>query len=339
MSGDVDPQIEVLQRRLSRERAARGEAEQIAEQGTRELYETVRSLTALKLVLDETTDFVAVFDRDGSCLYVNRMLQEFFGIDMDALAAFNVLELLSPQSRARYVDETEPALRQKGVWRGEFALFRPDGGEMAVSVVLIAHRLPDGSVEQISAIARDVTEQHALHERLALEALHDPLTGLANRRLLFDRLDLAQARCSRAGTSLGIAFLDLDDFKGVNDTYGHDAGDQVLVTIAERLRAHVRGTDTLARFGGDEFMVVCEDVGTEQAVVEVAGRLTRAVAEPIDVDGAALTLTASVGVATAQDMSLGLEELLRRADIAMYRAKAAGGNRSLLFDPTIEDAP
>jgi diguanylate cyclase (GGDEF)-like protein/PAS domain S-box-containing protein len=327
MSGASDPSADALARRLRRERAARREAEIIAEESTRRLYESIHELTAVKAALDETTDFVAISDVDGHPVYMNRALEELLGVHARDIGDVNVLDLLTPLSRTRYSQEAIPTLDSKGVWRGEFAWQRPDGGEIAVSQVLIAHRSVLGDIERVSSISRDVTEQRALQEHLAEQALHDPLTGLANRRLLFDRLDLAQARSSRSGSALGIVFMDLDDFKTVNDVHGHDAGDEVLIKVSARLRSSVRGTDTLARFGGDEFMVICEDVAGPRDITEVAVRLGAAVSVPMEVRDTTLSLTMSIGLAFARDARIDINELLRRADSAMYRAKSAGKGR------------
>jgi diguanylate cyclase (GGDEF)-like protein/PAS domain S-box-containing protein len=332
MDNSGHPDAATLERRLRRERTARREAEAIAEHVTRELYEAVRELAASKAVLDETTDFVAIADVEGRPVYLNRALCELLGVEVGDIGEVNVVDLLTPQSRARYLDDALPVLREKGLWRGEFAWARADGGEIAVSEVLIAHRRPDGAVERVSSIARDVTEQRALQDQLSHQALHDPLTGLANRRLFLDRLDLAQARVSRGGHFLGLLFIDLDGFKAINDELGHDAGDEVLITVADRLRACLRAADTLARFGGDEFAVLCEDMVGPGVAVEIARRLAAAAAEPLEIDGDVVELAASIGIAVSTEPAESLDELLRRADSAMYQAKRAGKGQWRLFD-------
>jgi diguanylate cyclase (GGDEF)-like protein len=182
-----------------------------------------------------------------------------------------------------------------------------------------------------------VTEQRALQEQLAHQALHDPLTGLANRRLFFDRLDLARARARRSGGVLGVLFMDLDGFKAINDSLGHEAGDEVLVTVAGRLRAAMRAADTLARLGGDEFAVLCEDLTGRDDLIRIAERLTKAVGEPFQVEGTPVSVGMSIGIAVAAQPSASPDELLRQADAAMYRAKSAGKRRWQLFDPTTQD--
>jgi diguanylate cyclase (GGDEF)-like protein/PAS domain S-box-containing protein len=162
-----------------------------------------------------------------------------------------------------------------------------------------------------------------MEERMRHDALHDPLTGLANRTLLRDRLEHALARSTRERRPTGVLFIDLDNFKAVNDRFGHAAGDLVLVELAARLRSAVRPADTVARLGGDEFIVVCEDVDREVATA-LGVRLEEAVREPLAVGGVAHRLSASIGIALGREDP---EALLAAADAAVYRAKAAGRGR------------
>jgi diguanylate cyclase (GGDEF)-like protein/PAS domain S-box-containing protein len=160
-------------------------------------------------------------------------------------------------------------------------------------------------------------------ERMRHEALHDPLTGLANRTLLRDRLDHALARSAREGTPTGVLFVDLDEFKHVNDRFGHAAGDAVLAEVGRRLRAAVRPVDTVARLGGDEFVVVCEAVD-EDVALALGRRLDAAIRRPLGVSGSEQRLTASIGIALGSDDA---DSMLAAADAAVYQAKAAGRGR------------
>jgi diguanylate cyclase (GGDEF)-like protein len=173
-----------------------------------------------------------------------------------------------------------------------------------------------------TALARLRTE-----ERMRYDALHDALTGLANRILLSDRLEHALARAAREASQTGVLFVDLDNFKEVNDVYGHAAGDAALAELGRRLRSALRPADTVARIGGDEFVAVCEDVD-EAAAQSLAERLQEAIAEPFELGDRRHALRASVGVALGDDDP---EGLLARADAAVYRAKAAGGDRVEVF--------
>ncbi len=175
--------------------------------------------------------------------------------------------------------------------------------------------------ETLARSVRYAIERKRSEVRLAEQALRDSLTGLPNRVLLLDRLKLALARARRRPTSVAVLFLDLDRFKTVNDSLGHEAGDQLLVEIAGRLRAALRPGDTVARFGGDEFLILCEELAGEFEAVRVAERALHAIRAPIVVAGHGISVVASVGIAYDNDVSASAHELIRQADAAMYRAK------------------
>jgi diguanylate cyclase (GGDEF)-like protein len=183
---------------------------------------------------------------------------------------------------------------------------------------------------------RDASHRRLADEALVHTALHDPLTGLPNRALLLDRLDQALARADRHIGQTAILFLDLDNFKVVNDSLGHLAGDLLLIELAHRLVASVRAGDTVARFGGDEFAVLLEEVADADEVLNTAERLADAVREPMDVDGRQLMPDASIGIALSTGRTDDPEDFLRRADMAMYQAKAAGKGRCAVFEPAMQ---
>ena len=178
--------------------------------------------------------------------------------------------------------------------------------------------------EAIGRSIRYSVERKALEMQTAHKALHDPLTGLPNRDLFQDRLKHAVTRAKRHESLIGVMFLDLDGFKPINDTLGHDVGDRLLVALARRLEDGLRGSDTPARFGGDEFVVLCEDVADEQHVVAIAERLQRTIAEPFRINEHELQVTSSMGVVVSDGREQGAGELIRNADEAMYRAKRQG---------------
>src|SRR5437764_3133345 len=152
-------------------------------------------------------------------------------------------------------------------------------------------------------------------------ALHDPLTGLPNRALFLDRLGVALDRSRRTNTAVAVLFLDVDKFKDINDSLGHDAGDKVLVGLADRLRTMLRPMDTVARFGGDEFTFLFEDLSSEREVVLIAERVSRAASAPVILDGRELAVTVSIGIAMVDDPATAVDTVIREADAAMYRAK------------------
>ena len=192
-----------------------------------------------------------------------------------------------------------------------------------------------GSALESGQTARALAAVTELKERLAHEARHDPLTGLANRSLFSLRVEAALARVDNAPA---VMFLDLDDFKGVNDTLGHAAGDVLLVTVAERLRASLREDDLAARLGGDEFAVLLEHAPTAVEAERAAERVLGALVAPLSVQGRAVRVHASIGVALATGGAATAAELLRNADLAMYAAKAGGRSRCAIFSPGMQDA-
>jgi diguanylate cyclase (GGDEF)-like protein len=180
-------------------------------------------------------------------------------------------------------------------------------------------------------LARHISALRELHRAVAHRALHDPLTGLPNRALFFERVGVALARQERSGARFAVVFVDLDDLKMVNDTLGHSAGDELLRVIARRLHDELRTTDTPARLGGDEFAALLDEPGGNEDLENLARRLLDRLGQPISNSAVRLPVSVSIGVATSEHIS-SADELLQRADKAMYRAKAEGKGRVVLFD-------
>jgi diguanylate cyclase (GGDEF)-like protein/PAS domain S-box-containing protein len=190
---------------------------------------------------------------------------------------------------------------------------------------------PDGNAIRMLGTAQNITKQKRAEEALAHQALHDPLTGLPNRTLLLDRLTQALGRLERSGSTLGVLFLDIDRFGLINDSLGHVAGDQMLLAMADRLRGTLRTGDTLARFGGDEFVLLCEGLVGELEALGMAEEIKQAMVQPLSWGGGELVVTVSTGIATASSARASAESLLRDADAAMYRAKEIGRAQSAVF--------
>ena len=183
----------------------------------------------------------------------------------------------------------------------------------------------------MSLFARDITELKTAERKLRQLATHDYLTGLPNRLLLYDRLELALNRYARYGTAVALMFCDLDGFKPVNDVYGHQVGDAVLTEVADRIHSVVRDTDTAARLGGDEFGVLVEGVDDIEMLTVVADRLVAAIAEPVRLNGATAQVGVSIGIAVASERCNETDALVAAADSAMYRAKDEGRGRYHLW--------
>ena len=221
----------------------------------------------------------------------------------------------------------------------------PDGSELLGVIELAGEDLerPDSAaLEMLNGVGLQVGQfvtRRRAEAQLAHQAFHDPLTGLPNRALLLDRLEHAREQAIRNQSSVGVLFVDIDRFKDTNDSLGHQAGDRLLVAFATRLSGVMRSSDTvtrvggtIARLGGDEFVVLCEDLRSERDAVRVADRIADAAAAPFTVDGADVRLSVSIGIAVARGGDSHPEQLIRDADIAMYRAKETGRNRYELFD-------
>jgi diguanylate cyclase (GGDEF)-like protein/PAS domain S-box-containing protein len=212
---------------------------------------------------------------------------------------------------------------------------RRDGTHFPLELTMSPVLLPDGPA--FTVIARDVADRRRLEAQLIHQALHDPLTGLANRTLLLDRIGSALRRAERTGTPPLILFIDLDRFKVINDSLGHDVGDELLMVVAHRLEGELRAGDTAARLGGDEFVVLCEGIETPELAEALAARILDAVSRPVELDRARPVITASIGIVRA-DADSTPEALLRDADASMYRAKESGRNRMHHFDSSVHGA-
>jgi len=237
-----------------------------------------------------------------------------------------------PEDRELVLRVTETALASAEPFRIEHRVVHPDGAVRTLDSRGRVEVDADGRAARMVGTAQDVTEQRRAEQRLAHQALHDPLTGLPNRALFLDRLEHALARARRSGACLAVYFCDVDDFKDVNDSLGHDAGDELLVALPPRLRGALRAADTVARFGGDEFVILCEELDSESEATRIAERIAAAFGLPFELDGRAHHLSVSVGVVFARGGTASASEVLRDADAAMYRAKGGGKGRFELFD-------
>jgi diguanylate cyclase (GGDEF)-like protein len=189
-----------------------------------------------------------------------------------------------------------------------------------------------------SGIIRDITERRSLEDQLTHQALHDPLTKLANRVLFRNRVEHALIRSERTKSEVAVLFLDLDNFKTINDTLGHASGDALLISVAERLQLCLRASDTASRLGGDEFAVLIEDTTNSESGIHVAERIREVLRTPFLIDGKQVFVGVSVGIATNSAANETPEELLRNADVAMYMAKNQGKNQYAVFESSMHDA-
>ncbi len=276
---------------------------------------------------DDAPIGTALLSAEGRFTRVNTALCELLERPMLELLGADVRDLTHPGD----VDVERPLMGELlGGERRSYQLdkrfLRLDGSSVWVCVSVSLVRTPEGDPERFVVHVQDITDRKASEAELAHRATHDALTGLPNRSLLVDHLEVAVARSERLPTAVAVLFCDVDGFKAVNDRFGHNAGDQVLIEVAARLVGSVRSGDTVARFGGDEFVVLCDDLTSEEELDAIAARMAGAVARPMRFPDGEVTVGLSIGRA----MSSGVEsasDLLRRADTAMYATKTSRGRR------------
>jgi diguanylate cyclase (GGDEF)-like protein/PAS domain S-box-containing protein len=291
-----------------------------------------RSEARFSSLVQNSTDVVMILSADGAIQYQSPSGEHVFGYEHTALQGTSVRDLLHPDD----VVKLEAFLaavdsRAEAAPRVEWRVRHADGSWIHTETVG-NNLLHDPDVSGLVLNSRDISDRMALQEQLTYQAFHDPLTSLPNRALFMDRLEHAMIRADRREQAVALLFLDLDNFKIVNDSLGHQAGDLMLIAAARRLLECVRAEDTVARLGGDEFTILIEDVRGLDGALDVAERISEQLRAPFVIHGHELFTTASIGIAVSGfDVSTSAD-LLRNADLAMYRAKADGKARHIVFD-------
>ncbi|MFH9979031.1 putative bifunctional diguanylate cyclase/phosphodiesterase [Streptomyces sp. NPDC017179] len=276
---------------------------------------------------------IAIADLQGNVLQVNSALLRMFGGADQTVRGRNVREWTHSDDAPHLCRLYEELVRgEREHYHVEKAFYRPDGTVLWTNLTVSLLRDADGCPQYQLALMEDTTERRLLNLRLRYEATHDALTGLPNRTLFFERLE--KALNAGEGQRFGLCYLDLDGFKTINDSLGHAAGDRLLVEVADRLQACATAPgEMVARLGGDEFVALTTGPGTRQEVDELAARITNALVAPVRIDGRELAVRGSIGIVEGPAGERSAAEVLRSADITMYRAKSAGGNRFELADP------
>lgn len=298
-----------------------------------------RTAHRLESLFDTVDEAVVVLDRDGRPLLVNDAARRLVGAGSETdLVADPIARALVDSVRHQVPRDVLAPGATTSRWQGEIAFRSPDGFQRTLIVQLAVERTPDGAIESYAAAIRDVTAQRQLQAELAHQATHDALTGLPNRTLFVRTLAEAIDRARTTRSTVGVLFVDLDNLKDVNDSIGHDYGDSLLSSIAQRLASATRPSDVVARIGGDEFVILCEGIGDARTAQTVAERVRQAVTGRMVLQGVDIATSASIGVALATPESLDSGAstdlaiaLMRNADTAMYHAKVHGRSRVEMF--------
>jgi diguanylate cyclase (GGDEF)-like protein/PAS domain S-box-containing protein len=303
----------------------------------------VRERRAARLVEDRfaslianASDVIMIVDAGGALRFASPACERTLGLTPDAILGNSLPELWGGEDSEKLrLFLAEVAASASGTV-GPVELRIDRGGKRCVIEGVGSNLTIDPAVQGLALNFRDISERKALEEQLRQLAFHDPLTLLANRNLFRDRVQHALTLAQRGQSAVAVMFLDLDNFKNINDSLGHDAGDGLLQAVAQRIVKTTRSTDTVARLGGDEFAVLLEGVTTTLEVQRVADALIDTLGLAYAIDGIDVRVTASIGVAfSAADA--GADTLLSNADIAMYHAKAGGKNRHVAFQPQMQD--
>jgi diguanylate cyclase (GGDEF)-like protein/PAS domain S-box-containing protein len=288
-------------------------------------------------LVQNASDVILIVRPDTTITYQNPAASKTFGYPQGSLEGTRFTALVHPddveQALAGYTAVAVGAGSSPvtALWRVQHF----DGSWRHVEVIA-TNLLSDLTVEGMVLTMRDVSERLRLEDELKQQAFHDPLSGLANRALFRDRLEHALLRASRSGTSLAVLFIDLDDFKLVNDSLGHAAGDELLIAVGERINSSLRAGDTAARFGGDEFAVLLEETASPERAFEVASRIIVELGAPVIVQNYEITPRASIGIAISREGAEDPTDLMQAADVAMYAAKAGGKGRYEEYKPLLQ---
>jgi len=289
----------------------------------------------LARVFENTIEGIMLTDAEGVILMVNPAFTSITGYSEGEAKGQTPALLSSGRHSPEFFQHLWKTLEDQRNWQGEIWNRRKDGQSYPAWLTITALQDPQGAVTHYVGVFHDITEIKRSEEKITHQAYHDALTGLPNRLLFNDRLKVALAHAQRKQLGLGVMFMDLDNFKNINDSLGHAVGDRLLQSVARRLSRWVREEDTVARLGGDEFIMLLQGIEDPDYSVHVAQRILESVAEPFRVGDQELFVTASIGITLFPHDGRDLETLVSNADMAMYRAKESGRNSYKLFTPAM----
>jgi diguanylate cyclase (GGDEF)-like protein/PAS domain S-box-containing protein len=298
-----------------------------------DLEETVNRLAAMNHILEHSVEGIAEFDADGRIVSLNASFAEMHGYDADTLRGFHWQTLVAPEDQETLTDAFTK-MTDSGKAQCEVCGRKRDGSLFHEEVVIVGSTDADKRAGGCHWFTKDISERKNLESRIEHQAFHDLLTGLPNRALFVDRLRTACKRAARRSDALAVLFLDLNDFKAINDSMGHEAGDHVLIGVANRIQHCIRQQDTVARLGGDEFTVLLDGVSSLEEAIEVSERITEGLESPISLPNGKVFVGTSIGIVFSKNGQHDADVLLHDADIAMYQAKGTK-QPFAVFDPAM----
>lgn len=289
-----------------------------------ERLQTIEQLRLAAKVFENSVEAILITDTTNTLRWVNRAFTETTGYSQEEVIGKNPKILSSGKQDSEFYQQMWNEIRENGSWKGEIWNRRKNGEIYPELLSVSVLRDVRGKITHYVGIFSDISERKASEEKILHLAHHDNLTGLPNRNLLYDRLTLALSGARRNHKKLALLFVDLDNFKAVNDGYGHHVGDELLKEVAQRLSGLFRSSDTVARLGGDEFLILINEVSDEAAAVAAAEKILAAIPSDLEIGGKKMGVTPSIGIAIYPEHGENLETLIQHADDAMYASKNAG---------------
>ena len=290
---------------------------------------TEKELQLASIVFDNALEGIIITDNMGNVLRVNRGLSQITGFEKRELINWHITELPIFKSKDDFWITWKNA-KKEGKWQGEIVCIKRDGELFPALISIIQVRNKNDIINYIIMIS-DITERKHREIRLKNLAYYDNLTKLPNRTYFFSKLKSSVTKAYEKGIKIALFFVDLDGFKKVNDTYGHEYGDKLLVFVAQRLKTSVRKGDFVARLAGDEFVILIEDVPEAEILKKISEKIINSISEPYNINGKKITISASVGISILPDDARDIETFLKHADFAMYHSKFTGKNRYTFY--------